>query len=374
MARNDGRSTPDDELEAPARPTVRAYTSVRANASRGGDPDVLDSTRRAPEPGDDEDDDFPSRLMDLDEEEQSPFLRAQKRVSVRRGPVTRKAANRIRLAAIALLCLGIAGIVAFQLYGYGTRSWRFRIESSDDIAITGLHNVTHAQAMDVFGGDLGRNVFFVPLAERKRQLERIPWIESASVSRLLPNRLAITIHERTPVAFAQVGSRLQLIDSGGVLMELPSGGKRFSFPVLVGMNESEPLSTRAARMRIYTRLMKELDAEGARYSQEISEVDLSDPEDARVTSADDAGSVLVHLGDTDFLPRYRIFKTHLAEWRRQFQQLRSVDLRYERQVIVNAEPAAASQSAAAATPNATSPQASVKPPLHAAVKKSAPRR
>src|SRR5258708_5152050 len=136
MARNDGRSTPDDELEAPPRPMVRAYTSVRANGARGGHPDVPDSPRRAPGSRD-QGDDFPSRLMDLDEAEESPFLRAQKRVSVRRGPVTRKAANPIRLAAGALLCLGIAGILGFQVYSYGARSWRFRIESSEDISITG---------------------------------------------------------------------------------------------------------------------------------------------------------------------------------------------------------------------------------------------
>ena len=36
-----------------------------------------------------------------------------------------------------------------------------------------------------------------------------------------------------------------------------------SFPVIVGMSDKEPLSTRAARMKTYVRLMKELDAGGA---------------------------------------------------------------------------------------------------------------
>ena len=30
------------------------------------------------------------------------------------------------------------------------------------------------------GGDIDRNVFFVPLGERKKQLEDIPWVESAA--------------------------------------------------------------------------------------------------------------------------------------------------------------------------------------------------
>ena len=75
--------------------------------------------------------------------------------------------------------------------------------------------------MEVMGGDIGRNIFFVPLAQRKTQLEQIPWVESASVMRFVPNRLKVEIHERTPVAFARVGSRILLTDAAGTLMELP---------------------------------------------------------------------------------------------------------------------------------------------------------
>ena len=55
--------------------------------------------------------------------------------------------------------------------------------------------------------------------------------------RFVPNRLSVEIHERTPIAFARVGSRIMLIDGGGTLMELPGAGKqKYSFPVIVGMN------------------------------------------------------------------------------------------------------------------------------------------
>ncbi len=45
--------------------------------------------------------------------------------------------------------------------------------------------------------------------------------------------------------------------------------------------------------------------------------------------------MVVHLGKEDFLPRYKLYVTHIAEWRQQFQNVQSVDLRYEGQVIVN---------------------------------------
>ncbi|HYL16666.1 MAG TPA: FtsQ-type POTRA domain-containing protein [Terriglobales bacterium] len=277
-----------------------------------------------------------ARLFDLDADEESPFLRGQKRVSVRRGSLPKKAAHRLKWAVLALAFMGFAGMAAAGLYRYGERSWRFRLQSSDDIEITGTHNVTRAQVMEVLGGDIGRNIFFVPLAQRKTQLEQIPWVESASVMRFIPRRLKVEIHERTPVVFARVGSHIALIDAGGTLMELPASGKeKYSFPVISGTNSGEPHSTRAARMKIYNELVRQLDAGGGHYSQDLSEVDLSDPEDVKVVANDPQGAVLVHLGSSNFLDRYKVYMSHVREWRRQFDKLDSVDLRYDRQIIVN---------------------------------------
>jgi cell division protein FtsQ len=308
MARNNGPLIPDDELARhPAFPS----------SANGGE-------------------DLDPRLMDLEAEEEPAFLRGQKRVPVRRGPLPRKAANRLKIALLVVAIAAVAGGLALTFYRYGAHSWRFRLDSSDQLEIAGIHHVTRAQVMEVMGGDIGRNLFFVPLAGRKKQLEEIPWVESAAVMRLLPSRLRIEIRERTPVAFAQVGSKIALIDGYGVVMDLPAGSaKKYSFPVIVGMGDAEPLSTRAARMKIYTQLMRELDSGGARYSQDLSEVDLSDPDDVKVTAADPNGEVLVHLGPSDFLPRYQLYVAHVQEWRQQFHKVRSVDLRYDRQVIVN---------------------------------------
>ena len=67
----------------------------------------------------------------------------------------------------------------------------------------------------------------------------------------------------------------------------------------------------------------------------MSEVDLSDPEDVKVTVDDPQGAVLIHLGSSDFLNRYKIYLAHAADWRQQFTKLESVDLRFDGQVIVN---------------------------------------
>jgi cell division protein FtsQ len=292
-----------------------------------------------------------ARLLDLDVDEESPFLRGQKRVSARRSTLPKKTANGLLWAVAAAAVVCVAGLCAAWLYHYGERSWRFRVESSDNIEVTGMQNATKAQIMEVMGADIGRNIFFIPLAQQKAQLEQIPWVESASVMRFVPNRLKVEIHERTPVAFARVGPRMFLIDVGGTLMEL-SPKHKYSFPVILGMNPGEPLSTRAPRMKAYGAMVRELDSGGARYSQDLSEVDLSDLEDVKVRVNDAAGDVLVHLGSADYLRRYKIYVTHAQGWRQQFQKLESVDLRYDNQIIVNPDMQRAAKPAAAMSPAA----------------------
>ena len=276
------------------------------------------------------------RLRDLEVEPEPPFLRAQKRVAVRSRSLPRKTATGLMWLGVILAVSCVGAFVFAAVYRYGEHSWRFRIESSDAIEISGLGNVSRAQVMEVMGGDIGRNIFFVPLEQRQKQLEQIPWVESASVMRFVPNRLKIEIRERTPVAFARVGARIYLIDAAGILMDLSTTGKKkYSFPVILGMNPGEPLSTRGPRMKIYNDVINQLDSSGGHYSQDLSEVDLSDPEDVKVVVSQPQGEVLVHLGSSDYLDRYKIFVAHVQEWRQQFARLESVDLRYDRQIVVN---------------------------------------
>jgi cell division protein FtsQ len=313
MARKNSSTVSDEELEAGSSGSARRSTFT--------DESPLDA-----------------RMLDLDDEAESAFLRGQRRIPVRRGPIPlpRNTSGKLKLFLIAAAILAAIVMIWVGLNHYGTQSWRFRIDSSDNISVAASHNVTRAQVLEVMAGDIERNIFFVPLDQRKRELEQIPWVKSATVMRLLPNRLKIVITERTPVAFVEIGSRVELIDAAGVIMEPPSGqGARYSFPVIVGMSDSDPLSMRAARMKIYTQFIKQLDSTGAHYSSSISDVDVSDPDDVKATVTDAHGAVLVHLGSTKFLERFQTYVSHVQEWRTQFPGLQSISLRYDHQVIVN---------------------------------------
>jgi cell division protein FtsQ len=345
MARKSSSTVSDDELEA--------RVSDAAVRSRSYDESPLDA-----------------RMLDLDDEAESPFLRGQKRVPVRRGALPRKAAGRLKIGLILVLILGSIALIWLTLHQYATRSWRFRIDSSDNVQVSGNSNVSRSQVMDVMASDINRDIFFVPLELRKNQLEQIPWVQSAAVMRLLPDRLKIVVKERTPVAFVQVNSHIELIDAHGVIMDLPAAqAAKYSFPVVVEMPETEPVSTRAARMKMYVQLIKQLDAGGAHYSRDLSDVDLSDPEDVKVTVTDPKGAVLVHLGTSNFLERFKIYVTHVQDWRNQFQKLESVDLRFDHQVIVNPDSAGTNPKS---VPESQSADSTTSPAAPAAVAQSKP--
>lgn len=274
------------------------------------------------------------------------------------------------LVMLAGLCFGALLLVKDSVM----HDPRFFIQSASSIEIQGNVHLTRDELINIFGEDVERNIFYVSLAQRRAELQQLPWVEHATVMRLLPNRLRVSIVERTPVAFVRQGSQIGLVDASGVLLDMPQhGDAHYSFPVVTGIVASDPLSTRAARMKIFEQFTSDLDSSGEKISQKLSEVDLSNPEDVKAVIPDDGKDVLVHFGDTDFLNRYRKFEEHLAEWRTQYPTLSSVDMRYERQVVLQMQQGAAQAAGpASSAPNAASANgASTAAPAQAAEKSAA---
>jgi cell division protein FtsQ len=182
----------------------------------------------------------------------------------------------------------------------------------------------------------------VPLTERRESLESLPWVEEAHVQRVMPNRIRVEIAERSPVAFLRTGTELSLIDAHGVILERPADGE-FKFPVVGGMGEAMPREAREQRMNLYVEFMKDIELVQPGADDHVSEADLSDAADLRVTltglgtAGGNASPVLVHFGDSDFGNRYRLLATNIDEWRAGAGSVDSVDLRFARQVVVNPE-------------------------------------
>jgi cell division protein FtsQ len=272
--------------------------------------------------------------------------------------------GRVLLTFGVVSVLSVLAVSAYALRNFLEHDARFRIAGTSNIQATGLSQVNRAELLPVFGEDVGRNIFFVPLAERRRQLEQIPWIEHATVMRLLPDQIRISVIERKPVAFLRQGSQVGLVDANGVLLAEPPAmmaQHHYSFPVVTGIDSRDAIPSRRARMEVYQHLVSELDANGKHLSDQISEIDLSDPEDARVLMPEQGTDILAHFGSDHFLERFQRYRAHIAEWRQQYPKLAEVDLRYEQQVVLqmaghaNAPPATLNSAAATAiketTPN-----------------------
>jgi cell division protein FtsQ len=309
---------------------------------------------------------------DTETDEGETFLRARRRVPVRQGILPPWAKTRWGKMVVAVGCVtalgaGLAAVIMTR--NFVDHDPRFRIDSADSIQTVGNSELSRYDLLSVFGSDIGRNVFYVPLAVRRTELEHFPWVQRATVMRVLPNQLRVSVTERTPIAFVEVNGRIALADGAGVILEMTPqeiAAKHYSFPVVSGINPGDPLSVRGARMQIYQRFVSDLDAGGEKVSAQLSEVNLSDPVDVRATVPANGSDVELQFGQEDFLARWRNYATHIAQWRTQYPKLTAVDLRYEHEVVLKM-----AHDAATPTSGAADSAVSVAAPVAAAPAKAA---
>jgi cell division protein FtsQ len=275
-------------------------------------------------------------------EDEPKYLRRQKPVEIRKRKFSRKTwplYRRILVGGIAAIC---AGFALYEAASYLLYSPGVLLRSADQIEIQGNRFVSPEAVAEKFSADMGRSVVRVPLTERREAIEALPWVEEAHVQRVLPNRIRVEITERTPVAFLRTGSDLSLVDAQGVILDRPADGE-FKFPVIDGIGELTPMATREQHMNLYVQFMKEIERVQPGADDHVSEADITDSSDLRVTltgigSASGKGSpILVHFGDSDFGSRYHLLADSIDQWRASAGSVDSVDLRFARQVVVNPE-------------------------------------
>jgi cell division septal protein FtsQ len=236
-----------------------------------------------------------------------------------------------RILVIALLfCMAlIASIYVFHRFEqFLIRDPRFALTGVEGdpaaIEIAGAAHASRAQIERVFSIDLGRSVYLLPLADRREALRSVDWVKDASIARLWPNRVVVSVHERKPVAFLTLGPlRFGLIDEDGVI--LPPATDRFTLPVLTGVRASDSLEARRDRVHRMMRLTLDL----GENSRNISEIDVSDRDNLKVTVPRDGHMVTLLLGDRDFARRYQIFLNHYADIKRQRPNTGTLDLRLD---------------------------------------------
>jgi len=291
---------------------------------------------------------------ELDGDEEAPFRRRQRAVPVRRGHFAR-VRRLLRWTLLAVFVLPLIGYVGYRLAAFGLTSPRFMLTSAEDIVLAGNQYVSREEVLNVLGfpasGKLasGVNVFRLSLDEKKRQVESIPWVRFATLSRAYPHRLAVNLVERTPVAFVNVEGRVKLVDGEGVLLDKPEQAA-FDFPVLAGLDASGGVTARRARLALYEAFSREVSSDASAAGWLVSEVDLADPDDLKAVLVQGRETLQVHFGHENFQERFHNLLTLLPEVQKGSTRIDSVDLRYRNQVVVNPQ---TTESGGAGAPAAT---------------------
>lgn len=294
---------------------------------------------------------------ELDTAEESPYLRRQKAVSVRRSRLPR----RLLWVPFGVGVLLPVGFVGYFLATWALTSSRFVLNSAADVAVVGSRFVSREEVLNALGVPLGGkpgagiNLFRLSLEAKRKQVESIPWIRSASVTRVFPHRLLVHVVERAPVAYVNMAGRVTLVDGDGMVLEKPESAS-FDFPVITGLDAARSPDESRARLALYQEFMRDLGEEIPRSGWLVSEVDLADPEDLRALLVQGRETLQVHFGHKDFLARFRSFLVLLPEMRQSKAKLDSVDLRYRNQIVVNPRSSASAEGRGSSTASAPETQ------------------
>jgi cell division protein FtsQ len=320
-------------------------------------------------------------------DEEPKYLRRQKPLEIKRRKFGRQAWN-LYLRAAVWIVVGVAGAWMAYMFGHFLlASPEMALLHPEQVKITGTRYVQKANVLGIFSADRSHSVLRIPLEQRRRQLEAIPWVERATVRRALPNKVEVEVAERTPIAFLRQGSDLGLVDLHGVILERPLKAD-FHFPVVTGVSSEMPLDEREKRMQMYAGFMQQVELARAGAGEQVSEVDLYDANDLRATimglqgaplSSRSSGAalaqsdapLLVHFGDGDFQGKYRTLLDNIGVYRAKAGRLESLDMRFNGEVVANPDTSASPRQVAQQVTPRVAPQHAPKPaPIHAAKKKS----
>ena len=245
---------------------------------------------------------------------------------------------------LALVCGGLTAVIytGREVRHFVTTDARFTLAGPDDrdagLTMDGVVHASRYRVLAAFAPDFGRSVFRSPIAERRRRLLAIDWIQDASIARIWPNRMAVHVKERQPVAFVNLpvpgarGSRVLLIDAEGVLLQ-PPPQSHFVFPVLSGVTDKQTEPERGTRVQAMLRLLNDLGP----LSKDVSEVNASAPESLSVVMQVEDGAVELVMGNQRFSQRMQNFLEHYPEMRRHSVNARAFDLRLDDRITAGTQ-------------------------------------
>ena len=132
----------------------------------------------------------------------------------------------IKGLVLVILCLSMAGFFVSpwgqKVHQWGQKVWEYvanraewRLGSPDDVWVVGHKRTSRKAIVDALKIEPHQQMNTINFDEKRRDLEQLPWIQKAVIERKLPNRLKITVFEKTPIARWQNQGEYCLLDEFG---------------------------------------------------------------------------------------------------------------------------------------------------------------
>lgn len=170
------------------------------------------------------------------------------------------------------------------------------------------------------GNWIGKSYFSTDLSEIKASLEQRPWVESAAVQRVWPDRLVIDIREKKPLAYWSDG---RLVSRAGELFAPENPQAAGALPKLSGPDE---------RVRDVIRMAQAMSAELVGHDLKFAGLSL---EQRGAWTLQLANGIEVVLGRDQVIERFErfiaVYETRLAS---RSDEVSRVDARYTNGVAV----------------------------------------
>lgn len=201
---------------------------------------------------------------------QAKPAKARKSAPKRRKPAKRGASPSLaqRFLMPTIVVLGaVAALGAAWLYGLPDRLWYatanvvatagFEVR---DVEVRGAERIDRLPVYTAALDGASDSMLLVDLDEVKVRLERLPWVEQASVGRVLPDKLVIDVTERVPAAIWQNQGRHRLIDAQGNVLTDQDLETFASLPLIVDDGANEQIGALLAILGDYPAVAEKLQA------------------------------------------------------------------------------------------------------------------
>ncbi|HEX9696031.1 MAG TPA: FtsQ-type POTRA domain-containing protein [Actinomycetota bacterium] len=142
--------------------------------------------------------------------------RSRRRAAAGPPPAGTRRARRARIRRIRriVVTVTVTGGIAVG----GMALMRSSLFALDGIEVAGATMLSRAQILDASGLRIGMNVLSVDAGRVEALLEDLAMVAEASVERVYPSKVRITVRERTPAAVARLAGGTWLMEASGRLI------------------------------------------------------------------------------------------------------------------------------------------------------------